>query len=303
MYCRQLRVSHSAYFSLEGPLLIASNHPNSFLDAIVFSVLFKRPVHSLARGDAFKNKWLASILRSLNMLPVYRSSEGVQNMDYNYSTFDKCKEIFKNKGIVLIFSEGRCINEWHLRSLKKGTARLALSSWQDGIDLTVLPTGVNYQSFSVFGKNIHINFGSEIKKEEMGEEMGFGKSLLFFNQKLQAQLEPLVYELNKEDKGTLAQTFEMHVPAYQKLLLFMPAFIGYCCHLPLYLPLKMIAKKYGHKNDHYDSILFGLLFTCYPFYLLLGGVLINEFTEGSWWMIILLLPFCAWSFMRLKKQF
>ena len=75
-------------------------------------------------------------------------------MEHNYETFAACKEIFKKDGIVLIFSEGRCINEWHLRSLMKGTARLAISSWEDGIELVILPTGINYQSFNVFGKNI-----------------------------------------------------------------------------------------------------------------------------------------------------
>ena len=39
-----------------GPLLIASNHPNSFLDAIILATLFKNPVYALARGDAFAGK-------------------------------------------------------------------------------------------------------------------------------------------------------------------------------------------------------------------------------------------------------
>jgi 1-acyl-sn-glycerol-3-phosphate acyltransferase len=101
--------------SAQGPLLIASNHPNSFLDAIIVATLFKKPVYSLARGDSFKNKFYASLLRSLNMFPVYRISEGAENLEQNYETFEKCKDIFKEEGIVLIFSEGRCVNEWKLR--------------------------------------------------------------------------------------------------------------------------------------------------------------------------------------------
>jgi 1-acyl-sn-glycerol-3-phosphate acyltransferase len=60
------------------------------------------------------------------MFPVYRVSEGVENLNSNYETFKGCKTLFRKKGIVLIFSEGKCINEWHLRPLKKGTARLAI---------------------------------------------------------------------------------------------------------------------------------------------------------------------------------
>ena len=65
----------------KGPLLIAANHPNSFLDAIIVSTLFKRPVYSLARGDAFAGKFFTTILTSLNMLPVYRISEGPENLE------------------------------------------------------------------------------------------------------------------------------------------------------------------------------------------------------------------------------
>ena len=79
----------------KGPLLIAANHPNSFLDAIIVATLFKNPVYSLARGDAFNGKLITKILTSLNMLPVYRISEGAENLDNNYSTFDECQDIFQ----------------------------------------------------------------------------------------------------------------------------------------------------------------------------------------------------------------
>ncbi|MEP6583590.1 MAG: 1-acyl-sn-glycerol-3-phosphate acyltransferase, partial [Ginsengibacter sp.] len=120
-YCRRIIINKASLLNCKGPLLIASNHPNSFLDAIILATLFKNPIYSLARADAFANKLITKILTSFNMLPVYRISEGTQNLENNYSTFSACQDIFKKNGIVLIFSEGRCINEWHLRPLKKGT--------------------------------------------------------------------------------------------------------------------------------------------------------------------------------------
>ena len=144
---------------MNGPLLLAANHPNSFLDAVILDILFKKPIWSLARGDVFKKPFYIKLLTKLKILPVYRTSEGVENLEANYQTFDSCKEIFQQNGIVLMFSEGKCINEWHLRPLKKGTARLATTSWQEGIDVKVLPVGINYSSFRKFGKNIFLNFG------------------------------------------------------------------------------------------------------------------------------------------------
>jgi len=153
----------------QGPLLIAANHPNSFLDAIIVGSLFKSPVYSLARGDAFAGNFIAKILRSFNMLPVYRVSEGIENIGHNYSTFDACRKLFAENKIVLIFSEGRCINEWHLRPLKKGTARLALNAWQNNIPLKILPLGINYSSFRFFGKNVFLKFGNIISRKDFSE--------------------------------------------------------------------------------------------------------------------------------------
>src|SRR5664279_4400786 len=105
------------------------------------------------------------LLRRLKMLLVSRIIEGAENLENNYTTFNECVDIFKQNGIVLIFSEGRCINEWHLRPLKKGTARLALAAWEDNIPLEGLLLGINYNSFRKFGKTIFLNFGEVITKE------------------------------------------------------------------------------------------------------------------------------------------
>jgi hypothetical protein len=264
------------------------------LDAIVISSLFKRPVYSLARGDVFKNKFVARMLRSLKMLPVYRSSEGVQNMEHNYSTFSACKEIFKKNGIVLIFSEGRCINEWKLRPLMKGTARLAISSWEEGIDLKILPTGINYQSFTVFGKNIQLNFGEMITRAE---------SLASFNHILYSRLQPLVYEIDKKDVKTLHEKFAIPVAGYAKILLAVPAVAGYVLHFPLTYPAKKLAAKFGGHNDHYDSMLVGMLFIAYPLYLLLVAIVFYKIDHHYWWMALLILPASGYSYMHIKKQF
>ena len=304
LYCRDIAVNNKDIFLAKGPLLIASNHPNSFLDAIILATLFKRPVYSLTRGDTFKKKLHASLLRSLNMLPVYRMSEGVENLEQNYETFDKCRKIFKQNGIVLIFSEGRCINEWKLRPLKKGTARLAMSSWQEGINLSIIPTGINYQSFTSFGKNIRINFGNTISGKAISNTNGYGSTINGLNEILKLELKNLVVEAASADGEKIQKEFEIKISAVKKILLLLPAIAGYLLHAPLYLPIQKICWRKARQADHYDSVLVGLLFISYPFYLLLMALLIYWLTAGYWWMFtFLLLPFFAWSFVQLKRQF
>jgi 1-acyl-sn-glycerol-3-phosphate acyltransferase len=303
LYCRDIAVTKKEILKLNGPLLLAANHPNSFLDAIILCTLFDKPVYSLARGDAFKNKLVAKFLFKLKLLPVYRVSEGVENLEDNYKTFDQCKAIFKQNGIVLIFSEGLCINEWHLRPLKKGTARLAISSWEDGIDLKVLPVGINYSSFRKFGKNIKLFFGDFVTAGNIDNNNGHGKNIQSFNANLLQQLQPFVFEIAKTDTAALHKKFHIPQPFLKKLVLFIPAVPGWLLHAPVYYPLKKMVLKKSADADHFDSIVVGLLFWIYPVYVTLLTVTAFLFTQNLFSFLLLpVLPFTAWAYVQVKKQ-
>ena len=303
-YCRKIIINKKELLQSDGPLLIAANHPSSFLDAAILATLFKHSIYSLARGDAFVNNFYKRLLFSLKMLPVYRISEGAENLEHNYTTFSACIDIFKKNGIVLIFSEGLCKNEWHLRSLKKGTARLAISAWQQGIPLKVLPLGINYSSFRIFGKNVILNFGEIITDPDSYQDeknLPDGKAVIDFNLKLQQQLKNLVIEAEPSDKEKIKKILFIQQPLIKKILFFIPAIAGLILHAPLYYPVILSIKN--RANDHYDSIVVGLLFILYPIYLLAISVIIY-FITGSLWALLLLLiiPFSAWSLLQLKRQ-
>jgi 1-acyl-sn-glycerol-3-phosphate acyltransferase len=303
IYCRNITINKKEILQQNGPLLLAVNHPNSFLDAIIFCTLFDKPVYSLARGDAFKNIFFAKVLYSLKLLPVYRVSEGVENLEENYKTFEECKNIFKQNGIVLIFSEGMCVNEWHLRPLKKGTARLAISSWQDGIDLKVLPVGINYSSFKKFGKNLHIFFGDFITAKNIDDSSGHGKNIQSFNTSLLQQLQPFVFEINAHNKTELHRIFYVPQPLIKKILLGIPAAAGFIIHAPFYYFVKWLGNTLIKEEGHFDSKMVGLLFFLYPVYLMLL-ITLCYCTTKNWMSIVLFLlfPFTAWCYVQLKKQ-
>jgi len=303
LYCRNIRINKKALLQSNGPILLAVNHPNSFLDAIILATLFKQPIYSLARGDIFKRKIIAAILKGLHILPVYREREGAGNLHLNYNTFKECNNLFKNNGIVLIFTEALCENEWHLRPLKKGTARLAVTAWQQGIPLKILPIGINYSSFRLFGKNVHLTVGSFIGQNDIPAFDETGKILNAITNAIQQQLKATVYEIDSSDKATLATTFKVKINVFKKTILTIPAIIGYALHYPLYFPLQKIVQKKAYNTGHYDSIIVGCLAIFYPFYLLLLAILTNFFAGGFWWIAAFIFsPFFAWSYVQLKKQ-
>lgn len=300
---RRLTVNQPSIFKEKGPLLIACNHPNSFLDAVLLATYFDRPVYSLARGDAFKNKHIARLLQALRILPVYRVSEGVENLSSNYETFNACKKILRKGGIILIFSEGLCINEWHLRPLKKGTARLAFSAWDDDIPLRILPAGINYSSFRRFGKNVFINFGSFIQSHELPLSANDGTRYQSFNKRLQQEMEQLVFEIPKHDYSAQQKKLALPVSPWKKWLLFIPAAAGWLLHIPVSFYPKRLVWKYTSQNDHYDSAVAALFILLYLPYVTLLTV-ISLLIFKSWWALLLLpfTMFAGWSYLQLKPQ-
>ncbi|HET9435200.1 MAG TPA: 1-acyl-sn-glycerol-3-phosphate acyltransferase, partial [Chitinophagaceae bacterium] len=225
IFCRKIVINNRPLLKENGPMILACSHPNSFLDAVMMDILFEKPVWSLTRGDAFLNKRITKLFYKLKMLPIYRPSEGVENLSENYRTFDACIELFKRNQIVLIFSEGLCENEWHLRSLKKGTARLAYKCQQENIPLKILPVGINYSSFKRFGKNLFVNLGNILTVNDFDKNLSDGAWNQVFNNTLQQELRPLVYEIKKEDKAKQKELLKIKIPLLSKIFLVIPAAI------------------------------------------------------------------------------
>ncbi len=303
LFCRHIEIDKKKYLSSKGPLLLAFNHPNSFLDAILIDILFDEPVWSLARGDAFKGDRAKKILHALCVMPVYRTSEGTENLSENYKTFNDCIAIFKNNGLVQIFSEGLCVNEWHLRPLKKGTARLAIKAWEENIPLQVLPLGINYSSFRKFGKNVIIRFGEPIVAGDIDIKAADGVRNQAFNAKLQEQLRELIYEIPKDDKALKEKLLARRPSLLEKIILLLPGMLGLALNAPLYIPIRNFVRKKTRGTVHYDSVLLGLLLITYPLYLVIWTTIAALLLPSYWALSVLLLfPFTAWCYVRIKKQ-
>jgi len=120
---------------------------------------------------------------------------------------------------------------------------------------------------------------------------------------LREELEKGVFEIEKHDLNKRKELLAIKIPVWKKIILFLPAIAGYLLNAPLYIPLKYIVSKKYKGTDHFDSVILGILLIIYPVYLLL-------LVAGCWLLIesylaillILILPFTAWSYVQLKKQ-
>jgi 1-acyl-sn-glycerol-3-phosphate acyltransferase len=188
-----------------GPLIIASNHPNSFLDAILLAVYINRPLHFLARSDVFSNKWADFILRKMNLIPIYRIQEGQENLVKNQDTFCECAKILENDGAILIFAEGISIIDRKIRPLKKGLPRIAfdfLEQTNFRKKLQVATVSLNYDRPTCFRSKVIIGVGSviEVNKLEEGYKDNRNRAYTDLNKFIFEELKNHTIEVEDEDE-------------------------------------------------------------------------------------------------------
>lgn len=259
---------------MKGPVLITANHPNSFLDAIIIASIFNRPIHFLARGDAFHKPWHNFLLRCLHMFPVYRLREGKEYLGLNAAAFENSRKVLSENGIVLIFIEGICLNKHELQPFKKGAARIASVCWKEGIPVQVLPLGIAYSSFDRMGKSVLVQTGEFMNQGELMYWEEEAKNYVLFNQILFQKIQTLI----KVPEITFG------VSGFINLL----GYIGSIIHQPLYYLISGFVRRKTKHSVFYDSVLFGLLFFCYPLYLMGIGLLLSLLSIPTYMVLLIL---------------
>lgn len=306
IYLRKLCVVHFDRLPKGSPLLLASNHPDSFFDAVVIGSVLEQPIHTLTRGDVFRKKVAAFWLRQINLIPVFRGSEGRQYVKNHDVTAQESHDALKKGDAVVVFSEGICVNEWRLRPLGKGTARMAYKIWygDDALrSMKVIPTGLNYENFRGPGKRVSLNFGEAIAADDIQTSpQEYEKWLREFNdildRKMNAEILTIVDEAPKaERERQLSEFFDKCAPSGKNKnpLLGAIGWIGRMIHQPLYSFFESKAAKLTARSVFYDSVLFGMLLYLYPVIVVLLAIIVAVFTGWQVGLGVFVgLPLLAW---------
>jgi 1-acyl-sn-glycerol-3-phosphate acyltransferase len=152
------------------PFILAPNHQNALMDALAFVCNTPFQVVFLARADIFKGKLLIHFLNYLNIMPIYRIRDGIDNVRRNDEVFDKTLQVFRNKyNPICIFPEGNHGDKRRLRQLVKGIFRMAFLAQEDYKDqcgIKIVPVGLDFGHYTNFRTTIFINFGNPIEVSE-----------------------------------------------------------------------------------------------------------------------------------------
>jgi 1-acyl-sn-glycerol-3-phosphate acyltransferase len=190
----------------KGPVIFVSNHQNAFLDAILIRCSSSREPWFLTRANVFNNPWAKKFLTMLQMSPVYRFRDGFNTLRKNDEVIENCVKLLSQQNSILIFGEGNHNDQWFLRPLQKGFARIAMAAeekndWRLGVQ--IVPVGIQYESHTDFRSRVLVTFGNPISvKEHCNRELGAQENIDVLIKKTSEGIQPLMLHIDPEQYET-----------------------------------------------------------------------------------------------------
>jgi 1-acyl-sn-glycerol-3-phosphate acyltransferase len=151
------------------PCILSPNHQNAFLDALLVGSTAPVPLTFPSRASVFGTPfdWF---LEALNMVPIYRRRDGFEKLRRTKDVLAEQREQLQEGRSLVLFSETEHAHTYYLRSLSRGSARLALKTQADtDRPVQLVPVGINYYHLCQPGFKVSIVFGEPLRAHEYAE--------------------------------------------------------------------------------------------------------------------------------------
>jgi glycerol-3-phosphate O-acyltransferase / dihydroxyacetone phosphate acyltransferase len=143
VFYRRIEVVGAHRIPAGGGLIVAANHHNSVVDAMILLAVVPRRLRTLANAPLFNHWLIGPFLRMLGALPVHRRQESGDDPRKNDALFEATTRTLSEGGAIVIFPEGRTQPEPLLRELRTGTARMLLAAAPS--EVALLPVGLVFE--------------------------------------------------------------------------------------------------------------------------------------------------------------
>jgi glycerol-3-phosphate O-acyltransferase / dihydroxyacetone phosphate acyltransferase len=195
-YFRRIERFHAERVPKTGPVLFASNHPNSVTDPFVIGASVPRKVNFVATVQMFRYRPLKWLLMRCGVIPINRRQDNPSAMHTVADTFEACFGALEHGEAVGIFPEGVTYNDSQMREVKTGAARIALElEHRHGgrLGLQVVPAGLTYSAKQIYRSDVLVNFGEPIRAADFLE--GYEERRKECIHKLTAEIERRIQSL------------------------------------------------------------------------------------------------------------
>ena len=212
-FFRRLEVRNAHLIPAEGPLLVVSNHPNTFMDPIVIAAQLQQPVYFIAKSTVFGSRFQNWMLRQMHLIPIHRKEDNPDTTISNDEAFAASFSALHQQKTILIFPEGNSFNQRRLRKLKTGTARIALGAAAESnysSTITILPIGLNYSAPTRFRSDVFVNVGKPIAVSDYAAayQQDGPTAVLALTEEIRARLEKLIIHTPTDEEDLLARQVE-----------------------------------------------------------------------------------------------
>lgn len=267
----------------EGAVIIAPNHCNTLMDALVVLRSRKKGIVFGARADIFQNPTAAKVLRFLKILPLARERDGAQTIRGSMYAFDEIDDTLAAGVPFCLFPEGRHNPGRILLPIQKGIARIALRSAQVR-PTCIVPTGLNYSDFFTYRGRALVRYGKPIDVNafiEAHAHLSEAELQLALRNEVGARIQELV-----SPDGLPA-------PSAWRWLLSPLWPLAALLSLPMWVTAESLCKKLKDKTFS-NSVRFLVRLIMTPLLLLLWGLLF--FLTMPWWARAALLVLFLFSY-------
>ena len=210
MFYRKVEVEGRKNIPYGSPIIFTPNHQNALMDAlIVLDTSRLNPVF-MARADIFKKKLLNRILTFLKMLPVYRMRDGAEELSKNDSTFNICLDILRDCYSVCLMPEGNHGDKRRLRTLVKGTFRIAFRAHEEFGEknpVMIVPVGIDFEHYQKIRKNLLVIYGKPISVAEYFDAFreNPAKAMNAIKERLASELKKIIIHIENEEHYQMYQ--------------------------------------------------------------------------------------------------
>lgn len=166
---RKVEVRGKENIPEDGAIMIAPNHCNTLMDALVILRAFDDATVFGARADIFNKPLIARIMYFLRILPMVRQRDGLRNVLKNHETQETIVETLEHRVRFCMYPEGRHRPAHSLQTLGKGTFRAVLAAnakFGDKMPVYIIPTGIEYGDYFRYRSTSLVTFGKPINVTE-----------------------------------------------------------------------------------------------------------------------------------------
>ena len=171
---RKCQIHGEENIPTDGALLLAANHCNTLMDALVILRAYKKQTVFGARADLFNKPFIAKLMFFVRILPMVRQRDGLRNVLKNKDTQESIVETLENNVRFCMYPEGTHRARHSLQALGKGVFRAALAANEKfGAEkpIYIVPVGLEYGDYFRYRSTTLLNYGKPINVTEFVKDL------------------------------------------------------------------------------------------------------------------------------------